>query len=179
MSLFCASLISFSANEYCMIHNSSCALRVLPILEDIRWCSDKSIDHENRGEKVRTMQQGGGDRSKRTSGTMGNEEGNLRNKKVEGAFCYKKCKGKCLKKSQISEVFFLSFLMSHPWRCLRPGWMRPWAVWSSIVLNLAVGSPLCGSGVGSWWSLRSLPTQTILWFCDSTITSSVLLLLRL
>jgi len=22
--------------------------------------------------------------------------------------------------------------MPHPWRCLRPGWMGPWAAWSSI-----------------------------------------------
>ena len=35
---------------------------------------------------------------------------------------------------------------------------------SDLVLDLAVGNPACGRGVGTWWSLRSLPTQLILWF---------------
>jgi len=46
--------------------------------------------------------------------------------------------------------------MPHPWRC--SGWMG--------VLNVEVGGPACGRGVGASWSLRSLPTQAILWFCE-------------
>jgi len=40
----------------------------------------------------------------------------------------------------------------------RPGWTSPWATWSTA----------CYSGwrFGSRWSLRSLPTQAILWFYD-------------
>ena len=33
-------------------------------------------------------------------------------------------------------------------------------VWWEVSLSMA-------GGVGIRWSLRSLPTQTILWFCDS------------
>jgi len=35
-----------------------------------------------------------------------------------------------------------------------------------LVLNVEVGDPAWGGQVGSWWSLRSLPTQAILWFYD-------------
>ena len=34
----------------------------------------------------------------------------------------------------------------------------------SLVLNVKVGGPACGGGAGASWSLRSLPTQAILWF---------------
>jgi len=50
----------------------------------------------------------------------------------------------------------------HPWRCSRPGWMGPRAVW-------AAGGTQLTAGVGAGGALRSLPTQTILWFCDRTV----------
>jgi len=31
---------------------------------------------------------------------------------------------------------------------------------------MEVGIPVCGRGVGAPWSLRSLPAQAILWFCE-------------
>ena len=48
--------------------------------------------------------------------------------------------------------------MPHPWRCSRPGWMRPWATCSSG------WCPRPWQGLGTGWSLRSLPTRPILWF---------------
>jgi len=45
--------------------------------------------------------------------------------------------------------------MSHPWRCSGPGWMGPWAAWAAAHSRR----------VGTRPSLRSLPTQAILWFC--------------
>jgi len=55
--------------------------------------------------------------------------------------------------------------MPHPWRGLRPGWMGNWAAWSS---TWSSGRPSCPDlEVGTWWPLRSLPTQIILEFCDS------------
>ena len=50
----------------------------------------------------------------------------------------------------------------HPWMCPRPGWMGPWAIWSSTWSNAC--NPAHGRGVGTWWSLWSLPTQVILWY---------------
>lgn len=44
----------------------------------------------------------------------------------------------------------------HPWR-----YSRPWAI--HLVPDLVVGNPACGRAVGSRWSLRFLPTQTVLW----------------
>ena len=38
-----------------------------------------------------------------------------------------------------------------------------------LVLDMEVGGSACSRGVGSWWSLRFLPTQAILWFYDSVI----------
>ena len=35
------------------------------------------------------------------------------------------------------------------------------------------GHSLSLKGVGAWWSLRSLPTQAILWFYDTMITTSL------
>jgi len=32
---------------------------------------------------------------------------------------------------------------------------------------LVEGVPAHGRGLGTGWSIRSLPTQTIPWFCDS------------
>jgi len=52
--------------------------------------------------------------------------------------------------------------MPHPWRCSRPGWMGPWTAWSSI--KCGGWWPCLWRGIGAWWSLRSLPTQAILWF---------------
>jgi len=42
--------------------------------------------------------------------------------------------------------------MTHPWRCLRPGWMGPWATWSSTwprhwqpkAMDGVMGSPVYG-----------------------------------
>jgi len=42
----------------------------------------------------------------------------------------------------------------------RPGWMELWATWSSG------RCPCSWLGVGTRWSIRSLPTLTILWFYD-------------
>jgi len=39
--------------------------------------------------------------------------------------------------------------MPHPWRCSRPGWMGPWAAWSSI----RGWWPCMQQGVGASWSL--------------------------
>jgi len=47
--------------------------------------------------------------------------------------------------------------MPHPWKCSRPGWMGLWATWS------AERCPCSWQGFGTGWSLRSFPTQTILW----------------
>ena len=44
------------------------------------------------------------------------------------------------------------------WRCTRPGGLRPWAAWSGG------WQPCPQLRVGTRWSLRSLPTQAILWF---------------
>ena len=46
-----------------------------------------------------------------------------------------------------------------PWKCSRPGWMELWATWSSG------RCPYSWQGFGTRWSLRSLPTLTVLWFC--------------
>jgi len=40
---------------------------------------------------------------------------------------------------------------------------------SDLVLDLVTGNPACGRGGGTWWSLRSLPTQAFLWFYDHVI----------
>ena len=45
-----------------------------------------------------------------------------------------------------------------------PGWMGPWAIWSSTWSSSWQPCP-CDMRVGTWWSLRSLPTQATLWFC--------------
>lgn len=42
-------------------------------------------------------------------------------------------------------------------RCTRPGWGSEWS-------GLMEGIPVHCSGVGARWSLRSISTQTILWF---------------
>ena len=53
--------------------------------------------------------------------------------------------------------------MSHPWKCSRPGWMGPWAAWSS-------GRCPC-PWQGNWnkmlFKVSSSPNHSkILWFCD-------------
>jgi len=41
--------------------------------------------------------------------------------------------------------------------------------WSHVSLEyMEVGGPACGRGFRAGWSLRSLPTQAILWFYDMT-----------
>ena len=51
-----------------------------------------------------------------------------------------------------------------PWQCWRPGWMGLWETWS------VEGVPAHGRGVGTGWSIRSFPTQTILWFYAVKVT---------
>ena len=58
----------------------------------------------------------------------------------------------------------------HPWRCSRPGWMGPWAAWAGM--KCGGWWPCLWRGVGASWSLRSLPTQAILWFYDSMTVKS-------
>ena len=57
--------------------------------------------------------------------------------------------------------------------CPDPGGVQGQAGWGPgqpvLVLDMEVGGPACGGEVGASWSLRSLPTQVIPWFCDSTI----------
>jgi len=76
----------------------------------------------------------------------------------------------------ILHVFLLNPLMSEivlgviqslqfPRRCARPCWMGPWVAWSSIKC-------------GDWWSLRSLPTQAILWVICSIVPITHLKLSR-
>ena len=50
--------------------------------------------------------------------------------------------------------------MLHPCTRLRPGWMGPWAVWSSGE------QPAHVRKAGTGWALRSLLTYAILWFYD-------------
>ena len=52
--------------------------------------------------------------------------------------------------------------MPCPWRCSRPGWMRPLAAWSGI--RYGGWWPCLWQGS---WNLMILPTQAILWFYDS------------
>lgn len=55
--------------------------------------------------------------------------------------------------------------MPHPWRYSRAGWMGPWAT----------SSGACFSGwqpclhIKGWNSLKSLPTQAVLWLYDSSV----------
>ena len=57
--------------------------------------------------------------------------------------------------------------MPCPWKCSRPGWTGLWATWSSE------RCPAHSRRVGTGRSIRSLPTQTILWFC--VLESSLIL----
>ena len=66
---------------------------------------------------------------------------------------------------EVLEQAVQSLWISSPWRCLRPGWMEPWAIWSRI--KCGGWWPCLLWGVGDSRSLRSLPTQAIPWFCDS------------
>jgi len=65
-------------------------------------------------------------------------------------------------------------VVPHPWRHWWPGWMGPWAAWSSQAFKLEVGSPAWGTGVGAWWSWRSLPTQTVTWFYEEELSENQL-----
>ena len=55
--------------------------------------------------------------------------------------------------------------------CPVPGGVQGQVGWNpgqpGLALNMEIGSPACGGGVGTWWSLRSIPMQAILWFYDS------------
>ena len=48
-------------------------------------------------------------------------------------------------------------------KCSRPGWPGFWATWCSGRY------PCTRQGIGTRWSISSLPTQTIQWFYDSMI----------
>ena len=59
--------------------------------------------------------------------------------------------------------------MHHPWRCSRPGWMGPWAAWSSI--KGVCWWPCLWQGVGdSWFMILEVPSypghSVILWFWE-------------
>lgn len=54
--------------------------------------------------------------------------------------------------------------MPHSWRCSRPGRRGPWAAWSSTWPSS--WQPCPPQGIGTRWSMRSLPTPTVLWFHD-------------
>lgn len=45
------------------------------------------------------------------------------------------------------------------WNLVQVGWGP-----GQLVPNLVTGNPACGRAVGTRWSLRSLPTQAILWW---------------
>jgi len=49
-----------------------------------------------------------------------------------------------------------------PRRCWSSGGMGPWATWAST--RSGGWWPCLWQGIGTWWSLESLPTQAILWF---------------
>jgi len=59
--------------------------------------------------------------------------------------------------------------------CPVPGGVQGHAGWGpgqpGLVLNVRVGGPVCGRGVGDSWCLRPLPTRAILWFCQSVYQS--------
>ena len=54
--------------------------------------------------------------------------------------------------------------------CPIPGGAQGKVGWAlgqrAMVLALIAGNAACGRRVGAWWSLRSLPTQAILWFYE-------------
>ena len=54
-------------------------------------------------------------------------------------------------------------LPREPWQCPRPGWMRLGAIWSGG------RRPNLWQEVGTRWSLRSFPPQTIRWFHDRVL----------
>jgi len=65
--------------------------------------------------------------------------------------------------------------------CPVPGGVQGQVGWGpgqpGLVLNGEVGGSARGRGVGDSWSLRSLPTQAILSFCDSVMYFHLLCLL--
>jgi len=50
--------------------------------------------------------------------------------------------------------------------CPFPGSVQGQVGWGFEQAGVVEGVPAHGRGVGTRWSLRSLPTQTILWFYD-------------
>ena len=54
--------------------------------------------------------------------------------------------------------------------CSIPGGVQGQVGWGTgqrgLVLNVEAGGPASSRGVWAWWSLRSLPTQAILWFYE-------------
>ena len=57
--------------------------------------------------------------------------------------------------------------MPHPWRCSRPGRMGPGH--PELVPDLLVGNPANVRRTGTRWCLRSLPTQAILFFYETSV----------
>ena len=54
-------------------------------------------------------------------------------------------------------------------RCSAAKWSVQGQVgWGFEQPGLVEGVPAHGSGIGTRWSLRSLPTHTLLWFCDNS-----------
>lgn len=66
---------------------------------------------------------------------------------------------------QITEVWNATQQKYTFGRCSRPAWMRPWATWSGVWFG--GWQPCLWLGIGTSWWLRSLPTQTCLWFYDT------------
>ena len=57
--------------------------------------------------------------------------------------------------------------MPHPWRHLRPGWIRPWAA------DLAVGVPAYCGEIGLDDLKLSLPTQMTLWLKNTQCNAHI------
>lgn len=63
--------------------------------------------------------------------------------------------------------------------CPVPGGVQGQVGWGpgqpALVVDLADSNPTCSTGAGTWWSVRSLPTQGILGFCDWTLSMYLVL----
>jgi len=73
------------------------------------------------------------------------------------------------KKFSISVTLFLSgyncperLWMPHPWRCSRPGWMGPWAAWSSIKCWRLVARPVAGDWSFMILEVPSSPSHSVI-----------------
>ena len=76
--------------------------------------------------------------------------------------CYKIAEGEILywEGSEALAQLPREDVVSHPWRCSRPGWMGPGQLscWGAAL-------PMAQGGAG--WALRSSPTPSIPWFYDT------------